>query len=232
MGDVVIRGQGLVLHDASFRYRDTIVVDGVSGCFAPGSLTAIVGPNGAGKTTLLKGLLGLIGPCRGSVVRSADGPATAYLAQSREGVDGFPVDVADFVAMGLWPRIGSLAAVTRPLAARVGQAIAAVGLQGREHHWVGELSGGQFQRVRFARLIVQDAPLILLDEPFAAIDRQTTVDLMRVVTGWHAQGRTVIAVLHDLELVRAHFPQTLVLAGRVLAWGATDRSLAVLEPVP
>ena len=219
---------GLALHDVCLGYRGGAVLTGVTGRFAPGSLTAIVGPNGAGKTSLLKGMLGLIPLRRGRVAPTHGRQAIAYLAQASEVDRGFPVSVEDFAALGLWPRIGGLGAVTRPLARQVRDAIAAVGLHGSERAWIGELSGGQFQRVRFARLLVQDAPVVLLDEPFAGIDAATVSDLLRLIAGWHAQGRTVIAVLHDLDLVREHFPLTLALAGRALAWGATPQALMAL----
>jgi zinc/manganese transport system ATP-binding protein len=90
---------------------------------------------------------------------------------------------------------------------------------------VGSLSGGQRQRVLFARLLVEDAPLILLDEPFSAIDQRTVNDLLAIVYAWHGQGRTVLAVLHDLEQIRRHFPQTLYLARQALAWGETGQVL-------
>ena len=219
---------GLVLHDVCIGYRGGAVLSGVTGRFGPGSLTAIVGPNGAGKTSLLKAMLGLLPLRQGRVECRHPRRAIAYLAQAIEVDRGFPVTVEDFAALGLWPRIGGFGAVTRPLARRVRDAIAAVGLHGSERAWIGELSGGQFQRVRFARLLVQDAPVVLLDEPFAGIDAATVSDLLRLIAGWHAQGKTVIAVLHDLDLVRGHFPQTLALAGRALAWGATPQALAAL----
>jgi zinc/manganese transport system ATP-binding protein len=101
-----------------------------------------------------------------------------------------------------------------------------VGLTGRENAAIGALSGGQMQRALFARLLVQDARLILLDEPFTAVDTGTTTDLMALVRRWNAEGRTVVAVLHDMELIRAHFPQTLLIAGGPVAWGATAETLS------
>ena len=86
----------------------------------------------------------------------------------------------------------------------------------------GTLSAGQFQRVLFARLLLQDADLILLDEPFNAIDSKTTAELLALVADWHARQRTVIAVLHDHSQVHQHFPQTLLLARGVVAWGETS----------
>ncbi len=194
-------------------------------------MTAIVGPNGAGKSTLLKGLLGLLRPLRGTVESRYPQSALGYLAQASEIEPQFPVRVEDFVAVGLWTRIGGLRAVSRTLARRVDEAIVAVGLQDQASHWIGELSGGQFQRMRFARLLAQDPSVILLDEPFSGVDEPTVLTLLQLIHAWHAQGRTVIAVLHDRQLVRTHFPQTLVLAERVLAWGATRSALDAQELV-
>jgi len=97
-----------------------------------------------------------------------------------------------------------------------------VGLNGLASRSIGALSAGQFQRVLFARTIVRDAPVILLDEPFNAIDQSTESDLMAIVRGWHRQGRTVVAVLHDLDLIHAEFPSTLLLGAARYTWGATD----------
>lgn len=152
-----------------------------------------------------------------------------YLAQASEVDASFPITVEDFVAVGLWRKIGSLRAVKPSMAQRVSAALESVGLQGHASRWMDELSGGQFQRMRFARLLVEDAPVMLLDEPFAGIDEETTRALLRLIADWHARGKTVIAVLHDLDLVRAHFPRTLAVAGRMLAWGETSHSLAVLD---
>lgn len=220
----------LALHDVSLGYGTALAVQGADGRFAQGSLTAIVGPNGGGKSTLLKGLLGLMRPLRGTIESRHPRSALGYLAQAGEVDPQFPVSVEDFVAVGLWPRIGCLRRTPPSLAGRVGQAMAAVGLQGMQSRWIGELSGGQFQRMRFARLLAQDPPVVLLDEPFAGIDEPTAAALLQLVHAWHAQGRTVIAVLHDREMVREHFPRTLALAGRVLAWGDTRSVLDGLAP--
>ncbi len=110
--------------------------------------------------------------------------------------------------------------------ARVHSALQTVGLQGFDQHPVGTLSSGQLQRVLFARLLVQDAPLVLLDEPFSAVDSTTTAALLALVLQWHAEGRTVVAVLHDEAQVRTHFPQTLLLARECIAWGPTPQVLS------
>ncbi|MHC2567183.1 ABC-type Mn2+/Zn2+ transport system ATPase subunit [Bradyrhizobium liaoningense] len=104
-------------------------------------------------------------------------------------------------------------------------AIASVGLNGFENRPIGTLSGGQMQRVLFARVLLQDASLIVLDEPFNAIDTKTTADLLALVKQWHGEGRTVLAALHDMEMVRNHFSDTLVLARGPVAWGPTAEVL-------
>jgi zinc/manganese transport system ATP-binding protein len=107
----------------------------------------------------------------------------------------------------------------------VDAAIHTVGLQGFEQRAVGTLSSGQLQRALFARMLVQDAQLILLDEPFNAVDAKTTASLLQLVRQWHEEQRTVVAVLHDDAQVRAHFPQTLLLARELVAWGPTAEVL-------
>jgi zinc/manganese transport system ATP-binding protein len=138
----------------------------------------------------------------------------------------FPVRVHEMVAMGLWAQIGSFDAPRHDQTARVEQALHAVGLRGFEQRLVGELSSGQVQRALFARVLVQDAPLILLDEPFNAIDARTTTDLLALLPRWKREGRTVIAVLHDLDQVRRHFDQALLLAREPVAWGPTAAVLS------
>jgi zinc/manganese transport system ATP-binding protein len=113
----------------------------------------------------------------------------------------------------------------RDARARAEAALAAVGLRGFERRPVGAVSSGQFQRVLFARLLLQDAPVILLDEPFNALDARTAAELLGLVRRWHGEGRTVIAVLHDLDLVRREFPETLLLARDCLGWGPTGEVL-------
>jgi zinc/manganese transport system ATP-binding protein len=216
---------GLRIHDLTVAYRGHPAVHHVSGEFAPGSMTAVVGPNGAGKSSLLAALGGALRAYQGRIERD---PAqrVAYLPQASELDRSFPVRVHELVATGLWARIGSFGAVRADDHQRVDEALAAVGLPGFERRWVGELSAGQAQRVLFARVLVQDAGLILLDEPFNAIDARTTADLLVLLHRWHRESRTVIAVLHDLDQVRAHFDQALLLAREPIAWGPTAQVLS------
>lgn len=193
---------------------------------ARGALVAVVGPNGAGKSTLLKALAGELEPIQGHFVQSIARERTAYLPQQSELDTGFPVTVFDMVAMGLWRHLGPFGGLGRKLAQRVGDALARVGLGGLERRPIGALSGGQLQRARFARMMLQDAELLLLDEPFNAIDSRTTDDLIELMLEWHREGRTIIAVLHDLDRVYRHFPQSLLIARESLGFGQTTAVLS------
>jgi len=214
-------------HNVTVAYDGHPAVHHVSGVFAAGSLTAIAGPNGAGKSTLLKALLGEVALTTGSVeLQQLCRRDIGYLPQASDIDRRFPLTVADVVALGAWRQAGAFAALSSESAARGRQALAAVGLEGFGRRQIGSLSAGQFQRVLFARLLLQDAALILLDEPFTAIDARTTRDLIGVVERWHREGRTIVAVLHDLDQVRAHFPDALLLAREVIAWGPTPSTMS------
>lgn len=196
------------------------------GTVRPGSLLALVGPNGSGKSTLLKGMMGELAPLEGAVdIEARPDRRIAYLPQQATLDRSFPITVGELVTLGAWSRMGLFGGVTAATAKAVQDAIAAVGLEGFESRPIDRLSGGQLQRALFARVLVQDAPIILLDEPFNAIDSRTCADLMALIEGWHGERRTVIAVLHDLELVRGHFPEALLLAREAIAWGATTSVL-------
>lgn len=208
----------LAFRHLTLGYDRHPAVHDLDGTVPPGDLVALVGPNGAGKSTLLKGVAGVLAPLEGAVERGAG--AVAYLPQAAEIDRDFPIAVREFAAMGLWTGAGPFASLRRRRD-RVAAALDAVGLAGFEARPIGTLSGGQMQRALFARLILQDASLILLDEPFTGVDARTTEDLLALVAGWHRQGRMVVAALHDLGQVRGHFPTTLLLARRPVAWGAT-----------
>lgn len=216
----------LQLDDLTVCYNRHPAVHHLSGIFNRGSLTAIVGPNGAGKSTLIKAIMGLLPVTTGRIDHAALSPSEiAYLPQQAQIDRSFPITVLDVVMLGHWERIGVLCAVNAELRDQAVAALAAVELVDFQRRPIRSLSAGQFQRVLFARMLLQDARLILLDEPFTAIDARTTADLLNVVRAWHDQQRTVIAVLHDLEQVRTHFPETLLMARSTIAWGQTAQVL-------
>lgn len=215
------------LEHAFLGWHDKIAVRDINGVFRRGSLTAIVGPNGAGKSTLLKGLIGQINPLRGHIrINRAVEKRMALLPQMGDIDKSFPISAYDMVAMGAWGRVGAFGGYCQQEHLRIEHALGQVGLADFARRPIGTLSGGQLQRALFARLIVQQAQVLLLDEPFAAVDRATSEDLMRLLCDWHAQGHTVLAVLHDLDLVHEFFPETLLLAGQVVGWGPTAQVLS------
>ncbi|HLK84667.1 MAG TPA: ABC transporter ATP-binding protein [Xanthobacteraceae bacterium] len=213
---------------AHLRFRDLTLgydrhpaVHHLTGEVEEGAMLAVVGPNGAGKSTLFKGIVGLVAPLSGTIDRDLSVRDIAYLPQAIEIDRSFPINVYDLVAMGLWRRIGAFGAIGKTEREWIHGAIAAVGLTGFERRPIAGLSGGQLQRVLFARLLLQDSRLIVLDEPFNAIDERTVTDLIALVRRWHSERRTVLAALHDMNLVRRHFSQTLLMAREPIAWGET-----------
>ncbi|MBF1994842.1 metal ABC transporter ATP-binding protein [Serratia symbiotica] len=220
----------ITLQQAEIGYGSVPLFSPLSGHFATGSLTAVVGVNGAGKSTLLKTLAGLQPLQGGSLHFSGNQPPRmAYLPQQTELDRQFPIRVSDLVAMGNWAKSGMFGGLSKCASRHIAEALECVGMTAMASRPVGELSGGQLQRVLFARLLVQQAPLILLDEPFTGIDSATTQLLVQVIEQLHRQGRTLIAVLHDMSLVTNHFPQVLLLTPQCCHWGDADR---VLEHIP
>ena len=155
--------------DYSLGYDRSPAVMRLQTEIAQGSLTAVVGPNGAGKSTLLKGVTGSLPPLSGQISLGAiQCKDISYLPQQSEVDRSFPISVGELVAMGLWREVGAFGGIGRKYKPRIAEALAAVGMDGFEKRSIGSLSGGQAQRALFARLLLQDSPLVLLDEPFNA----------------------------------------------------------------
>jgi len=219
-------GAQLDFRDVTLGYDRHPAVHHLSGEVAAGALLAVVGPNGAGKSTLFRGIVGMLKPLAGTISLGDLGPRDiAYLPQTADIDRSFPISVYDFTGTGLWRSKGIFGGLGKAEQRKIADALAAVGLSGFENRQIGTLSGGQMQRMLFARVLLQDARLIVLDEPFNAIDAKTSADLVALVRQWHAETRTVLAALHDMDLVRANFPQTLLLARSKVAWGATAEVL-------
>ena len=189
----------------------------------PVGLTAIIGPNGAGKSTLLKAALGLI-PHEGEIrffgtTLNASRARVGYLPQ-RASVDwDFPASALDVVAMARTPRTRWWGALPRRERDAARAALAEVGLSALENRPIGQLSGGQQQRVFLARCLAQEADLLLMDEPLAAVDAATEREIIRVLQALVAAGKSVVAVHHDLASVPHIFEHALMLNGRVIAAG-------------
>jgi len=217
----------VTLENVTISYARHPAVHHLSGTFPAGSLTAVTGPNGAGKSTLLKAIAGIITPDEGRIlVEGIASERIGYLPQASEMQRDFPLSVLHMVVTGYWHKSGGFGTITADMKEKAQAALGAVGLAGFEKRNLMSLSAGQFQRALFARLLVQDASLILLDEPFTAVDADTIEHLLEITANWHRQGRTVICVLHDFDQIRSHFPTCLLLARECVAWGDAHASLS------
>lgn len=215
------------LNDVTVSYGQKPVIYSVTGAFSSASLTAITGPNGAGKTTLLKAVMGELPLTNGNINRHGLGKLDiAYLPQANDINRNFPLTVEDLVSLGAWKEQGAFGRTSKACRTRIQEALTTVGLKGLGNRNINALSAGQFQRVLFARVLLQNTEVIILDEPFTAVDERTTYDLLNIIQQWHDEKRTVIAVLHDIEQIKEHFPQTLLMAREAVAWGNSNEVLS------
>lgn len=222
----ILRFRGVTVN-----YGRHVALDAVTANIECNSLTAIVGPNGAGKTTLLRAILGWM-PLASGEIRIGDHhahhalPRLAYLPQRAEIDWDFPITVEAVVAQGRYPALGAFRGFGAEDHDRVDRAIGELGLEELRARQVRCLSGGQQQKVFLARALAQGADIFLLDEPFTGLDTRATDDLIALLTRWQEQGRTVLAVVHDLDLARRAFPQAVLLNTRLIAAGSTGEVLA------
>ena len=205
-------GKNAVLWDVSFQ-------------IPKGDLLAIVGPNGAGKSTLLKAALNLVAPLSGKVdffgkPLEESRSKIAYVPQ-RESVDwDFPITVMEVALMGRYHMLGSIRRLRKSDVEAALYALRLVGMELYQDRQIGELSGGQQQRLFLARALAQNPDLLLLDEPFSAIDLVTEKSLVALLRQLAKSGKTIIAVHHDLPTVPEYFDSALLLNTRLIACGA------------
>jgi manganese/zinc/iron transport system ATP- binding protein len=216
----------LSIHDVTVAYRRRPVLWDVDYDASPGRLIGIVGPNGAGKSTLLKAVLGLV-PIASGDIRIFGRPARkqrrliGYVPQ-RESVDwDFPATALDVVVMGRYGQIGWFRPITRTHKHAALHCLEQVGIADLAGRQIGQLSGGPQQRVFLARALAQDAPLYLMDEPFAGVDAATEQAIVELLRRLRGEGRTCVVVHHDLHTVSEYFDQLVLLNTRIVAAGAT-----------
>jgi manganese/zinc/iron transport system ATP- binding protein len=213
------------VHDLTVAYRTQPVLWDVDLSLPEGQLIAIVGPNGAGKSTLLKAVLGLVKPITGWVKVFGEPYErrrswVGYVPQ-RESVDwDFPTSALDVVTMGLYGRIGWLRRPSRRHREIAIDCLEKVGMADFAGRQISQLSGGQQQRVFLARALAQEARLYLMDEPFAGVDATTERAILTLLQELKEQGRTVVAVHHDLQTVAEYFDHVALLNMRLVAAGA------------
>ena len=217
-------GDGLEIRDLSAGYGGASVLRGVSLALPPATITAVVGPNGSGKSTLLKAILGLTPQVSGEVrINGVDAERArdriAYVPQ-REAVDwGFPITAADVVTMGRYPRLGLLRRPGSTDRKRVAEGLARVGMEPFASRQIGALSGGQQQRVFLARALVQEASVLLLDEPMTGVDQATEHAINELLHDLRNDGATVVITTHDLESAAEECDLLAFVNHRLVAFG-------------
>ena len=212
------------IQNLTVSYNFHPAVHHLSATINQGQWLAIVGPNGAGKSTLLNVLAGFITEYEGSI-KGINPNNVAYLPQQTKLDKDFPITVLELISTGLWQEIGFSGGLSDTQIERCMNALEAVGLNGFENRLINTLSGGQLQRSLFARVLMQDRQVILLDEPFNAIDTKTLVDLTLVIKEWQNKNRTIIMVTHDLEYVKDNCPTSMLLAKECIDLGSTKSVL-------
>lgn len=214
----------LALRGMTVSYGQKPAVFSVDMTVAKGSMTAIIGPNGAGKSTLLKAALGIITPLAGTALAFGQPfesmrTKIAYVPQ-RASVDwDFPTRVLDVVIMGLYRELGLLRRVRKSHIADAMACLKRVGMTDFADRQIGQLSGGQQQRVFLARALAQKADLYLLDEPFAGVDAATEKAIIDVLKSLKDDGKTVVAVHHDLSTVTEYFDHVFMINTTRIAEG-------------
>ncbi len=213
----------LEIRNLSLGYPELTLFRHLSIDIEAGSSLAVLGANGSGKSTFVKMLLGLVDPLAGRITWPAGRPAEiGYLAQLTEFDHRFPIRVRDLAAMGAWRGYGMWSGLGRAGRDRVAAALDEAGILDLANRSLHTLSGGQLQRALFARVILQDAPLILLDEPFAAVDQRTEAHLLSIIRRWREEGRAVVLVVHDLSSVLDHCSHALLLGNQQASHGPVE----------
>ncbi|MFU9138342.1 metal ABC transporter ATP-binding protein [Erwinia tasmaniensis] len=216
----------ITFNQLTVGYQGRAVTPALDGTLLTGSMTALVGANGSGKSTLLKTLAGLLRPVSGALILPRSSVNIAWLPQQSEIDRTFPLSLFDMVAMGCWKKSGWFGGIDKAMRRSVMSALDKVDMLDFASARPGTLSGGQLQRVLFARLLVQEASLLLLDEPFAGVDSQTTQLLLTLLKERHDVGCTLVVVLHDMATVENYFPQRLRLQAHRAEWSVSDSVLS------
>lgn len=223
----------LACRDVTVRFGGACVLDRVSLSIESGTFACVLGVNGAGKSTLLRAVAGLL-PATGEITlggASLSGLALkkrarmiSYLPQDAQVA--WPLAARDVVMLGRVPHLSSLTNPSAADEAAVDAALASVDAAGLSTRVVTELSGGERARVLLARALAVEAPLIIADEPIAALDPRHQIEVMQLFSSLARQGRTVIAAVHDLSLASRFADQAIVVDGRrVAAAGAAEAIL-------
>jgi ABC-type Mn2+/Zn2+ transport system ATPase subunit len=209
------------IRDLAVGYGGPAVLTDVSFEVDPGDRIAVLGPNGGGKTTLFRALIGELPPLRGGFDLHA---RAAIVAQTERSRLDFPVTALDVATMGTVARLPWYRRPGRAERADALEALEAVGMHELADRSFGDLSGGQRQRVLIARALVQDAKLLLLDEPFAGLDAPSEQRLEQLIASLAADGHALLIATHDVEQART-WDKVLCLHRRQIAFGTPEEAL-------
>ena len=222
----------LQLQNLSVSYRGTYALQNATCVFDPGQLVGIFGPNGAGKSTLIKAVLGLLPSVQGVALwrkrplhQQLD--QVAYVPQRSQIDWDYPITVWNVAMMARTPHTGLFRRPSRQSQALVEAALERVGVNDLRDHPIGALSGGQQQRVFLARALAKQADLLILDEPFAGVDRKTEDVMFDVFAELKAQGKTLLVISHDLSETLNHYDQLVLMNKRLIAVGARQKVMSV-----
>lgn len=220
------------VQDATVHYGDVLALDRASVKLQPGRICGLVGMNGSGKSTLFKTIMGSVTPDQGTVKINGGAPSAArkagtigYVPQSEEVDWAFPVSVRDVVMMGRYAKMGITRRPRPSDRAAVEDALERVELTEFADRQIGQLSGGQKKRAFVARGIAQGATILLLDEPFAGVDKRTEATITGLLRGLAAEGATVLVSTHDLHALPALADEAVLLMRKVLMHAAPEEVL-------
>lgn len=215
----------LQLEDLTLARGGRTVLEHLEGRFQDGAVTAMVGANGAGKSTLISAIMGMLRPISGRVACQVPKERRAWLPQQLALDLTFPMSVEELIMTGTWPSHGALKGYCAAHYRRGREIMARLGISHLAHRQLGELSGGQRQRALIGRTLMQEAELLLLDEPFANVDVETVDVLMDVLRDMARDGATIVVVLHDLEQLSRLADDVLILAGGHGRWASPESLL-------
>jgi manganese/zinc/iron transport system ATP- binding protein len=220
--------EALLVENLRVSYNSTPVLIGIDLHIDPGLVVGILGPNGAGKSTLFKAIMGLVPIDRGRILihgGSIEGKRSsiAYVPQ-KESIDwDYPITVEEVALMGRYPHLGLIRRPGKADKRIVQRELGAVGIEHLAKRQIGQLSGGQQQRVFLARALVQDAAILLLDEPFVGVDAATEETVLSLVKRLKEDGRTIVIVSHDLGKASQNFDRLALINQRLVAYGPVEQ---------
>ncbi|WP_348920636.1 metal ABC transporter ATP-binding protein [Enterococcus rotai] len=219
-----INNNNITVEQLTVSYQGQKALIDISLQIPAGKITGIIGPNGAGKSTFLKGMLGLL-KADARTVSLGEQPIDsqkkriAYVEQ-RSALDlSFPINVLEVVLLGTYPKLGIMKRPKKQEKEQAIKALKTVQLEAFAKRQIGELSGGQLQRVFIARVLAQEADVIVLDEPFVGIDMTSEKVIMDILKQLKDAGKTIVIVHHDLHKVAHYFDDVIILKKKLIACG-------------